>query len=173
MKMADGGFRPAMNVRTATAGDELGGPRTIVAVDVTNVGSDMSAIAPMLDQIERRTGELPSFLLADGNHQSHEGIASAMHRGVVPIVPVQKRSPSSGPRANHDSTIEAWRENMQTERAKELYRRRSGLCELTNAQLRRRGLTRLLVRGVHKASCVALLTAISSNLLSHLATLAS
>jgi transposase len=38
MKMGDGGFRPAMNVQMATAGDAIGGPRTIVAVAVTNVG---------------------------------------------------------------------------------------------------------------------------------------
>ena len=31
MKMGDGGSRPAMNVQMATAGDVLGGPRTIVA----------------------------------------------------------------------------------------------------------------------------------------------
>lgn len=173
MKMADGGFRPAMNVQTATAGSELGGPRTIVAVDVTNVGSDMRAIEPMLEQIERRTGELPTFLLADANHQSHDGIKAAMHRGVLPIVAVFERSAKDGPRANQDSAIQLWKENMQTERAKELYRARASLCELINARLRQRGLERLLVRGLHKAHCVALLMAISTNLLSHLPTLAT
>lgn len=34
MKMADGGFRPAYNVRMATAGSPLGGPRTKVGVQV-------------------------------------------------------------------------------------------------------------------------------------------
>lgn len=65
MKTGDGGFRPAMNVRCATAGSELGGPRTIVAVELTNVGSDMGALTPMLAQIEARTGELPTTVLAD------------------------------------------------------------------------------------------------------------
>ena len=32
MKMGDGGFRLGMNVQVATAGDVLGGPRTIVGV---------------------------------------------------------------------------------------------------------------------------------------------
>jgi hypothetical protein len=44
MKMADGGFRPAMNVQMATAGSVMGGPRTIVAVGVNNVGSDMGTL---------------------------------------------------------------------------------------------------------------------------------
>lgn len=173
MKMADGGFRPAMNVQTATAGSEFGGPRTIVAVEVTNVGSDMRAIEPMLEQIERRTGELPTFLLADANHQSHDGIKAAMHQGVVPLIAVHERSVDGGARASQDSAIQAWKDNMETERGKQLYRARASLCELTNAQLRQRGLGRLLVRGVQKARCVALLMAISSNLLSHLPSLAS
>lgn len=169
MKMPDGGFRPAMNVRTATAGHAQGGPRTIVAVEVNNIGSDMSAIPTMLDQIEARTGELPVVLLADGNHQSHEGIIDAMCRGVVPLVPVKKGS-SSKP---GDRVTEIWQENMQLEAAKELYRARSSLCELTNAQLRARTLTQFLVRGLHKTTCVALLAAITSNMLSHLVALSS
>jgi transposase len=47
MKMADGGFRPAYNIRMATAGSPLGGPRTIVGVQVTNLGSDMGSITPI------------------------------------------------------------------------------------------------------------------------------
>src|SRR5947209_10352021 len=49
MKMGDGGFRPAYNVQMATAGSEMGGPRTIVGVRVTNVGSDMGSVTPMVD----------------------------------------------------------------------------------------------------------------------------
>jgi transposase len=169
MKMADGGFRPAMNVQTATAGSEFGGPRTIVAIQVTNVGSDMSAIVPLLDQIERRTGLLPEHLLADGNHQSHEGIVTAMKRGVVPIVAVNKRSAKDGEKGNPDPLIRAWKANMQTEQAKRLYRARASLAELTNAHLRERhGLQRLLVRSIAKATSVALLAAITANLMNHL-----
>ncbi len=36
MKVPDGGFRPGYNIQLATAGSELGGPRTIVGVLVTN-----------------------------------------------------------------------------------------------------------------------------------------
>jgi|JI10StandDraft_1071094.scaffolds.fasta_scaffold241479_2 transposase len=169
MKMADGGFRPAMNVQTATAGHPEGGPRTIVAIEVTNVGSDMSAVTPMLAQIEARTEQLPTYLLADGNHQSHQGIIDAMCRGVVPLVPVKTNSSAK----LRDSAIEIWKENMATARAKELYRARSSLCELTNALMRARGLNQFLVRGLHKAGCVALLVAIASNLVTHLTALAT
>lgn len=114
MKMADGGFRPAMNVQMATAGSELGGPRTIVAVNVTNVGSDMGAVTPMLDQIERRTGKLPETLLADANHASHEALSAAHSRGVNVLIAVPKRSRESGAKGDRTPEIEAWKRRMET-----------------------------------------------------------
>ena len=35
---------------------------------VVNVGSDVGSITPMLADIERRTGQSPETLLADGGH---------------------------------------------------------------------------------------------------------
>lgn len=173
MKMADGGFRPGLNVQMATAGSELGGPRTIVAVTVNNVGSDMGAVTPMLDQIERRTGRLPENLLADANHGSFGGIIDATNRGVNVVIPVSKRSRET-PKADPDPAITAWKARMQTDEAKELYRARPGLAEWSNANAAGRfGLRQFLVRGLAKANCVALLVAITTNLTQHLTTLAN
>jgi IS5 family transposase len=170
--MGDGGFRPALNVQTATAGSELGGPRTIVGVRVTNIGSDMGALTPMLDEIERRTGELPETLLADANHGNHEAIAAAHARGVNVIVAVPKRSRESSAKGDKIPEIVEWKKRMKTEEAKRLYRARAGLCEWTNAQVAGRfGLRQLLVRSIAKATSVALLLAITSNLMQHLSTL--
>jgi len=62
-KMPDGGFRPAFNVQLATTTDAA---RAIVGVSVTNRGSDQGHAAPMLEQIEARTGVGPTELLVDG-----------------------------------------------------------------------------------------------------------
>ena len=162
MKMADGGFRPAYNVQLATAGSELGGPRTIVGVRVTNLGSDMDAVSPMLDDIERRVDALPRVLLADANHGGHDGIRDATVRGVEVLIPVPdiKKNPSRDQAAT-DEAIVAWRA-------------RAGLCELSNAHLRcHHGVDQFLVRGLEKVTCVVLLGAIASNLLQHAATLLS
>jgi hypothetical protein len=51
------------------------------------------------------------------------------------------------------------------------YRARASRCELTNASARRMGLAQLLVRGVAKATSVALLTAITHDVLTHASTL--
>jgi len=72
--MPDGGNRPGYTIQMATAGSPLGGPRTSVRQQVTNVGSDMGSISLMLDQIERRTGALPKVLVADANYAKHECI---------------------------------------------------------------------------------------------------
>jgi len=168
MKMADGGFRPAYNVRMATAGSPLGGPRTIVGVQVTNVGSDMGSITPMLDEVQRRTGELPKTLLADANHAAHDCIRAASEAGVEVLVAVPERSRKAGANADDDPVIVAWRERMETDEAKKLYRARASLCELMNAHLRtHHGVDQFLVRGLAKVTCVALLGAIASNLLQH------
>ena len=172
MKMADGGFRPAYNVQMATAGSPLGGPRTVVGVRVTNVGSDMGSITPMLDEIERRTGELPKVLLADANHAAHDCIRGATDKGVEVLIAVPKRSQQVGTHADSDPAIVAWHERMQTDEAKRLYRARASLCELSNAHLRtHHGVGQFLLRGVVKITNVALLAAIASNLLQHATTL--
>jgi transposase len=172
MKMADGGFRPGYNVQLATAGSPMGGPRTVVGVQITNIGSDMGAVTPMLDDIERRTGSLPEKLLADSNHTSHDGIRDATARGVEVIiaVPETSKSPTSE-QANRDPAIVAWRERMKTEEAQNLYRARAGLCELMNAIARRYGLEQLPVRGRQKVTSFVLLIGIAMNLMQHAATL--
>lgn len=167
MKMGDGGFRPGMNVQMATAGDVMGGPRTIVAVAVTNVGSDMATLAPMVEQIERRTGSLPVHVLADANHANHEAISSLVARGVDVLVPVPERTRRTG----GTPEIQAWKERMGSSPAQQVYRARASLCELTNANARRMGMTQLLVRGLKNATSVALLTAITHDLLAHATTL--
>jgi transposase len=170
MKMADGGFRPAYNVQLATAGSPMGGPRTIVGVRVTNVGSDLSSVSPMLDDIERRTGRLPAVLMADANHGDHASIRDAEARGVTALIAVPKSrgGATAGEHAENDPPIAAWRARMQTDEAKQTYRARASLCELPNAHFKSRlGLGHLLVRGLSKVTCVVLLTALASNLLAH------
>jgi transposase len=173
MKMPDGGFRPAYNVQLATAGSPMGGPRTIVGVRVTNIGSDQASVDPMLNDIERRTGQLPSVLLADANHGDHTSLRNAAARGVTAFIPVPALRPgASGKAIANDPPIAAWRERMQTDEAKQALRARASLCELPNAHFKSRlGLGRLLVRGLDKVTCVVLLTALASNLLAHASSL--
>jgi len=172
MKMGDGGYRPAYNVQMATAGSRLGGPRTIVGILVTNVGTDMGSLTPMLAQIKQRTGQLPKVLLADAGHAKHSCIESAMRSGVDVLIPVPEAQQHST-KATSDEVV-AWRARMQTDEAKELYRARASLCELPNAHLKaRQNLTQVLVRGLGKVTCIALLAGVAANVLHNLGGLLS
>lgn len=168
MKMPDGGYRPGYNIQMATAGSNLGGPRTVVGIQVTNVGSDMGSVTPMLEQIERRTGQLPKVLMADANHAKHDCIRTCADKGVVALIPVPARSQNAGSKADDDEAVCAWRERMETAEAKQTYRARASLCELSNAHLKQHhGVTQVLVRGLEKVLCVGLLAGIATNLVQH------
>lgn len=170
MKMGDGGFRPGYNVQYAVAGSAMGGPRTIVGVNVTNVGSDLGSMAPMVEQIEERTGQRPGALLADGGHVKSQDISATRRMGIdVLVPPPETAKPIEKLKAEGaDSEVVAWRERMETEEAKQIYRGRAGLVELANAhQKTHHGITQVLVRGAAKVTCVILLNAIGSNLLQH------
>lgn len=136
----------------------------------------MGALIPLVAQIEKRTGALPEHLLADANHANHEAITALAQKGVDILVPVPERTRKDG----GSPEIEAWKSRMQTPDAKERYRARASLCdalrdtrrgELSNANVRRMGMTQLLVRGIAKATNVALLTAITHDVLAHAAAL--
>jgi transposase len=165
MKMADGGFRPAYNVQLAT--DESG---LIVGADVTNHGTDQPHVAPMIDEIERRTGKTPAEYLVDGGFVTMENIEVISSRGATVYAPTPKPRTDKidryAPKRGDSPTVAAWRVRMGTEDAKRVYVQRGVLAERTNADLRvHRGLDRLNVRGLPKVKAVVLLAVLSFNIL--------
>lgn len=167
MKMADGGFRPAFNVQLATDADS----RVIVGCDVTNVGSDMGLMTPMIDQIQHRIGKLPQTYLVDGGFAKHEAIEAVTQLGVQVLAPVptprKAAADSTRPRWRKDSAAVAeWRARMATPQAKEAYKARAATAERVNADLRvKRGLDRLLVRSLDKVRALTLWSVLAYNML--------
>jgi transposase len=167
MKMADGGFRPAYNVQFATDTSS----QVIVGVDVITSGSDAGQLAPMVDQVEDRSGAVPPEWLIDGGFAQHDQIEAASERGTGCTVyaPVPKpRNPKvdrHAPKPSDSVAVAAWRERMATEGAKAIYRERASTAECVNALTRGRGLILLLVRGVVKVKAIALWHALAHNLL--------
>ena len=170
MKMGDGGFRPGYNFQLAVAGKETGGPRTITAFRVTNVGSDMGSIEPMLKQTVMNTGLFPQIELADANHAKHSCIQYAADVGVAVLMTVPVREEQSQKVVSLG--VAAWKRRMASEEGKRLYRARPGLVELVNAQFKERfGLTRVRVRGLANVTCVGLLACLAFNITQHAAAL--
>lgn len=177
MKMGDGGFRPAFNVQLATTCQE----QVIVGVAVTNVGSDMAQMAPMVEQVIERTGCTPEKWLVDGGFPAHEQIDAVYEQTqgkteVIAPVPEPKRRPDQGDddvpppdkyqRKDEDSEpVAQWRQRMVGEVIQEVYKQRATTAECVNALARNRGLQRLPVRGLGKVRAVAYLYALAHNLM--------
>lgn len=166
MKMADGGFRPAYNVQLSTDTKT----RVVVGVGVTNSGSDQGQMPPMLEDIEKRNGQLPEEHLIDGGFPNKESIEKAAAQGVTVYAPVQKPKKEGvdpyQPKPGDPPAVAKWRERMGTAEAKEIYKDRAATAETTNADLRcNRALDRFLVRTIPKVRCVVLWAAVTYNIL--------
>jgi len=166
MKMADGGFRPAVNVEFAS---DTGG-QIITGVEVTNSGSDQGQMPPMLEQHQERYGQVPAATLVDGGFVNKQDIerVSGPEIGTVVYAPVpepkNKDRDRYQPLEGESATIAEWRRRMGTAEAKEIYKDRASTAECVNAIARNRGLRQLLVRGLKKARCIALWFALAHNL---------
>lgn len=174
MKLPDGGFRPAYNVELATvdAGEQLHG--IIIGVAVTNEGTDARQAVPMVEQIERRTGERPRAYLMDGGFAARPAITQLEQDGITVYTPVRlprNKAPEERyqPGQGDSPEVVAWRARMETPEAKQIYRARGALAEWANAQVRQRGVSRFTVRGLGKVTTVMLLVAVAHNLLRWLA----
>lgn len=155
MKMPDGGFRPAYNVQYA-AETQHG---LVAAVAVTTSGADQDALDGVHAKVTQTYGRAPDNWLVDGGYVSQDGIETVAARGSA------LHAPAGGALANCDSPpIVAWRERMQSEAGKTLYRMRGQTIELVNAGARNHGLYGVLVRGAQKVRAVALWHAMAHNL---------
>lgn len=188
MKMADGGYRPAVNTQFATDCAS----QIIVGVDVVSAGSDMAQLVPMVQQVQQRCGHTPEQWLVDGGYPAHaqldavagktevyapvpepatkknkknkKGEPSARVEPGEPNEPVEQRDKYAS-RPNDSQAVKDWRERMKQPGAQEIYRDRAATAECVNALARNRGLRQMPVRGLAKMRCVALLHALAHNLM--------
>jgi transposase len=164
MRMPDGGTRPAYNLELAADCDS----RAIVGVEATNAGSDAGQDAPMRDQVEARADEAVEEQLLDGGFVSLGAIDRAAVEEVTTFAPVPKpRAPGVdryAPKATDSEAVARWRQRMGTTAAKTVSKQRSSTIETVNGELKsERGLVPLLVRGLRKAQCAALWSALAYN----------
>jgi transposase len=169
MKMPNGGFNAAVNVQLATDTES----RAIVAVDVTNEGSDSTGLSePLRQQVEQRSGANVEQHLLDGGYMRMEDIEQAHRQGVELFVPPKpaknphNRGRELQPKRGDTEAARAWKQRMASEAGKETYKQRAATSETVNADLRTyRGLTPFTVRGLSKIKCVALWCALAYNVM--------
>lgn len=178
MKIGNQGYAPAYNVQIGTDTKS----RAIVGIDVTNEGSDVHQSAPMRQQIERRMAAAEATLgrsvprmkehLLDGGYADATEVRNAEEEGVTMYVPPRTRTvkdgddPTTGVRASDPDHIKRWHEWMSTPKAQEYKTLRGSTVETINADLKtHRSMDKFVVRGLRKVRCVALLNALTYNLL--------
>ncbi len=164
MKMPGGDFRPAYNMQFATDVDS----QVIVGVGVINRGNDQGEGLVMEEQVAQRTGQHPGAYLLDGGFVDLEDIEALERRGVRIYAPPKKGKGGrkATPKPGAKPGVSAWRQRMETEEGQAIYRHRASTAECVNAQVRvKYGLQRFTVRGVTKVTSIALLLAITHNLL--------
>jgi len=169
MKMSNGGYNPAINVQLAT--DTEG--RAIVGVEVSNEGSDSAGLSsPLRQQVEQRAGGKVKEHLMDGGYLKMTDIEQAHDQGVALYVPPkparnpEKRGRELEPKPGDGEAVRAWKQRMRSAEGKQIYQQRASSSETVNADLRTfRGLSRILVRGLAKARCIALWCALAYNVM--------
>ena len=171
MRMPDGGWRPAYNVQLATDVDS----GVIVGAAVVNQGNDAGQGEAMEAQVAQRSSVHPKAYLIDGGYAQRDTITTLTKRQIEVYAPVRPpRTTTSGrerssPRRDDNKEVVAWRQRMETEEAKSLYKLRAATAEWANAQVRCHGLARFTVRGLNKVLTVVLLVVVAHNLLRWLA----
>lgn len=123
----------------------------------------------MLEQIEQRCGERPAEHLVDGGFVKLDEIEQAAARGtkVYAPPPAKKKgeSPEYEPKANDAPAVAEWRQRMGTPEAKAIYKERAATAELVNADAKEHRGMKLRVRGLDKVLAVALLHALTFNVM--------
>jgi transposase len=162
MRMGDGGWRPAYNGQLTTDT----GSGLVCGVSVTNRGSDMGELVPLVDRLEDAFGIRPAEVLVDGGFAVLADIEDLESSGTAVYAPPMTRPPRRGVRNPHPDTegVARWRARMETDDGKAVYRERAAVAEWVNAQARNRGLQRLPVRGLDKVRAVLLWFALAHNL---------
>jgi transposase len=168
MRFADGAVRAAYNIQLAVA------PETgiIVAAATTDRRNDTGLAVPVVEQIKDRLKILPQRLLADSRYATKKDIVTLAGQGVTVYMPVPADKPDAKPesqrkrdqnRSREPEAVKAWRERMDQEESKAIYRRR-GRIETVNGILKGRGLGIMRVRSIAKVTAVVLMQALAHNL---------
>jgi transposase len=169
MHFADGALRPGYNMQLASV------KGLVLAITASDRRNDAGLAAPMVDDLERRYRRAPSRILVDTHYATADDVAALAARAgggvrVYAPPPAERENVKAetlrrrrAARAKEPPAVEEWRRRMATAGAAAVYRRRKRI-ELVNAHLKNRGFGVLGVRGILKATAVALWHALAHNI---------
>jgi len=167
MKMGDNGFRLAFNVQFATGMDS----RVIYAADVVTT-SDPGTAPKMMAQVHSRLAKLkmmaPKNWIGDAAYSGKDdiNITAKLFPNCRYFAPpkVNKEYDPKMHRKGDTDAIKKWRDMIDTDEIKEIYKKRCSTAEFSNAQIKNCGLREFLVRGIEKVKGMTLLHVIAQNI---------
>ncbi len=157
--MANGGFNPAYNIQLAV--DTAS--RFIVGSYVVNKGNDIGQLIPMFEKLIKNYNKTPEEYLVDQGYLDKGKIAQVQKSGCKVYV-----NPKPNEKVNtisEEGELTEWRNRMETDEAKEIYKDRASNSEWANAGMRNRGLKQFLVRGIKNVQSVISIHVLTHNIL--------
>jgi transposase len=168
MHFPDGAMRAGYNIQLAVA------PASglILAAQTTDRRNDRGLAGLLLEEIKRRLRRLPQRLLVDTGYATRTDIVGLAAQRIDVYTPVPPDKADINPESQRKRTwrrrhepdvVKAWRERMDSEAGKAIYRHRSRI-ETVNGILKGRGLGIMRVRSMAKVTSVVLLQVLAHNL---------
>lgn len=167
MKMGDSGYRLAYNIQLATGMHS----RVIFGV---NVGTtlDPGTSPRMMAQVHSRLRILgmlpPKNWVGDSAYSSKrdvEVVAEVFPNCQYYAPPkVNVGCDPKKHRKGDSEAVKRWRDLINTDEVRELYKLRCSTAEFSNAQMKQRGWREFMVRGIEKVTSSALLNVITQNI---------
>jgi transposase len=152
MKGRDG-FIQAYNCQAAVDGAS----QTIIACEVSAVGSDGAQVEPMVMEILDNVGQLPDVATLDAGYFSEANIEALKSLGVDPYIAAgrQKHGEESPPPARgriprSATAKERMQRKLRTRKGRLIYARRKAIVEPVFGQIKGRGFRQFLLRGEQK-----------------------
>ena len=169
MKNADQAFVQAYNGQAAV---DAGGHQIIVGCLLSNQSADAPHLAPMVEQVQATTGQMPRAWSADAGFFSADNVATIEQAGGTAYIPPDRQAHAAQPLpapvaqvlaaaglgpAHADESVTrnevkaAMRARLRTEAGRVAYSQRKETAEPVFGQIKeRRGLRRFLLRGLAK-----------------------
>jgi transposase len=162
MKRSGGGFDASYNAQTAV--DDAA--HIIVAAELTNCASDARELPAMLQAVKDNLGALPAQALADTGYRSEavfEALAGSGCDVVVALGREGKRALRFDcERSPHTAAMAA---KLQTDEARQAYRRRKWIAEPPNGWIKNvLGFRQFSLRGLHRVRAEWKLVCLALNL---------
>ena len=171
---AGGGFEQAYNAQAAVEPE----CQLIVGQTLTNEANDKRQLQPLVEAVERQTGQRPTEVLADSGYCSEANLEYLASRdepekAVAAWVAVEKTKrnaePVAAPRGRPPaglSLVERMRRKLRTKAGKKVYARRKAIVEPVFGQIKQaRGIRQFLLRGMEKAEGEWALICLTHNIL--------